>query len=76
MKLNNEHYTQEFLDHLDYIIEHLREFDTPHSYIETKWFDETVIINLTNTLEMRNTIYEKLNNWRTKRRNIGLHQTI
>ena len=76
MKLNNEHYTQEFLDHLDYIIEHLREFDTPHSYIETEWFDETVIINLTNTLEMRNTIYEKLNNWWIKRRHTDLHKII
>lgn len=46
MNLNKAHFTSEFREHINWIIECLESDINKTSYLEKEWFDEPLIIDL------------------------------
>jgi hypothetical protein len=58
--LKSGHYTQEFKEHIDWVIEELKKDSTILGYLELDWFDEPTTIDMKLAEKIRRAIHQGL----------------
>lgn len=58
MILKQAHYTPEFREHIDWIIEKLKKDSTDTCYLELDWFDEPTIVDIKMAEKIRRAIHQ------------------